>query len=73
MLNVYTSLLNIHCLRSYFPLLYRLSEARSGWKLVRDLSHYPVIISVVFDVLIKVIMACIGGLVFDELVVMFGL
>ncbi|MBA0747958.1 hypothetical protein Gogos_004818, partial [Gossypium gossypioides] len=34
-------------------------------KLIGDLSHYPTIISVVFDVLAKVIMGCIDGLVFN--------
>ena len=42
-------------------------------KLVEDISHYLVNISVAFDVLAKVIMACIGGLVFKDLVDMFGM
>ncbi|KHG10543.1 hypothetical protein F383_16391 [Gossypium arboreum] len=36
----------------------KLSKALLGWKLIGDLSHYPTIILVDFDILIKVIMAC---------------
>ena len=62
MLKFYRSLLSIHCLHIYFPLPYRLSEARSGWNLVEDPSHYPSILSVDFYALVLVIMACIGVL-----------
>ena len=62
----FTCLLSIYCLRNYFPLLYRLSKARSSWKLVRDPSHYPTIIPVDFDILVKVIIACIGELMDDD-------
>ncbi|KAK8270615.1 hypothetical protein V6Z12_D11G209000 [Gossypium hirsutum] len=40
--------------------IFRLSEARLGWNLVGVISHYPSVLSVLLDVLILVIMACIG-------------
>lgn len=51
-------------------MFYRLAKARSVWKLIGDLSHYPEIILVDFDVLVMVIMVCIDGLVLNDLVVM---
>ena len=56
----------------FFPMFYKLLEAWSVWKLVGDLSHYPAIISVDVDVLVKVIMACIGILANVSLCVLVG-
>ncbi|KAG4146099.1 hypothetical protein ERO13_D05G136050v2 [Gossypium hirsutum] len=43
---------------SYF--YYKLAKARLGWKLVRVISHYPSVLSVLLNVLILIIMACIS-------------